>query len=99
MDHIEHAINVAGIDHVGVAADFAIQGIKESGATKENWYFPRLKNFKPSYKVQWPPWIPEVDVPNRYLNVAIGLKKRGYKFNDIEKILGLNWLRYYKEVF
>ena len=27
-----------------------------------------------------------------------GLKKRGYNFNDIEKILGLNWLRYYKEV-
>ena len=98
LDHIEHAINVAGIDHVGVAADFAIQGIKASGATKGNWYLPRLKIFKPSYKVQWPPWIPELDVPNRYLNVAEGLKKRGYKFNDIEKILGLNWLRYYKEV-
>ena len=57
LDHIEHATNVAGIDHVGVAADFAIQGIKASGATKENWYLPRLKSFKPSYKVQWPPWI------------------------------------------
>ena len=98
LDHIEHAINVAGIDHVGVAADFVIQGIKASGATKENWYLPRLKIFKPSYKVQWPPWIPELDIPNRYLNVAEGLKKRGYKFNDIEKILGLNWLRYYQEV-
>ena len=99
LDHIEHATNVAGIDHVGVAADFAIQGIKASGATKENWYLPRLKNFKPSYKVQWPPWIPEIDSPRRYLNVAEGLKKRGYTFNEIEKILGLNWLRYYKEVF
>ena len=98
LDHIEHAINVAGTDHVGVAADFAIQGIKANGATKENWYLPRLKVFKPSYKVQWPPWIPELDLPTRYLNVAEGLKKRGYKLNDIEKILGLNWLRYYKEV-
>ena len=62
------------------------------------WYLPRLKNFKPSYKVQWPPWIPELDVSNRYFNVARGLKKRGSKFDDIEKILGLNWLRYYKEV-
>ena len=32
LNHLEHAINVAGIDHVGVA-DF-IQGIKASGATK-----------------------------------------------------------------
>ncbi len=98
LDHIEHAINVAGIDHVGVAADFAIQGIKAYGATRENWYLPRLKNFKPSYKVQWPPWIPELDSSKRYLNVAEGLKRRGYTFNEIEKILGLNWLRYYKEV-
>ena len=98
LNHLEHAINVAGIDHVGVAADFAIQGIKASGATKENWYLPRLKSFKPSYKVQWPPWIPEIDSPRRYLNVAEGLRKRGYTFNEIEKILGLNWLSYYKEV-
>ena len=98
LDHIEHAINVAGIDHVGLAADFAIQGIKSSGATKENWYLPRLKNFKPSYKVQWPPWILELDTSKRYLNVASGLKKRGYKYKEIEKILGLNWLRYYSDI-
>ena len=98
LDHIEHAINIAGIDHVGLAADFAIQGIKASGATKENWYIPRLKKFKPSYKVQWPPWIPELDTSKRFLNVASGLKKRGYKYKEIEKILGLNWLRYYSEI-
>ena len=59
---------------------------------------PRLKKFKPLYKVQWPPWIPELDTSKRFLNVASGLKKRGYKYKEIEKILGLNWLRYYSEV-
>ncbi|MCB4800119.1 dipeptidase [Neotamlana laminarinivorans] len=97
VDHIEHAINVGGIDHVGVSSDFAIQGLQATGSTYENWFVPRLTRFKPSYKVQWPPWIPELDKPDRFLQVAKVLDKRGYSTGDIEKILGLNWLRFYKE--
>ena len=98
VDHIDHAVKVGGIDHVGVAADFAIQGLEKAGATRENWYIPRLTRFKPSYKVQWPPWIPELDKAERYKYVAQILDKRGYSSGDIEKILGLNWLRYFEEV-
>jgi membrane dipeptidase len=97
VDHIDHAVNIGGIDHVGVAADFAIQGLEATGATRENWYEPRLTRFKPSYKVQWPPWIPELDTTDRYRHVARLLDKRGYSTGDIEKILGLNWLRYFRE--
>ncbi|WP_372752430.1 dipeptidase [Mariniflexile sp.] len=98
VDHIDHAVKIGGIDHVGVAADFAIQGLEATGATRENWYVPRLTRFKSSYDVQWPPWIPELDKPDRYLQVAKILDKRGYKTGDIEKILGQNWLRYFGEV-
>ncbi|MDE3740294.1 dipeptidase [Maribacter polysaccharolyticus] len=97
VDHIDHAVKVGGIDHVGVAADFGIEGMQAHGATYENWYVPRLTRFKPSYKVQWPPWIPELDKPDRYLQVAKVLDKRGYSTGDIEKILGQNWLRFYNE--
>lgn len=97
VDHIDHAVNVGGIDHVGVAADFAIQGLQATGATKENWYVPRLTRFKPSYKVQWPPWVPELETTDRYRHVAKKLDQRGYSTGDIEKILGLNWLRYFRE--
>lgn len=99
VDHIDHAVKIAGIDHVGVAADFAIQGLKANGATRENWYVPRLTRFKPSYQVKWPPWIPELDTPDRYRHVVKVLDKRGYSTADIEKILGGNWLRYFREVF
>ncbi|MFT2089789.1 dipeptidase [Paraglaciecola sp. 2405UD69-4] len=98
IDHIDHAVKIGGIDHVAVASDFAVQGLEASGATKENWYTPRLTRFKPSYKVQWPAWIPELDAPERFLNVAKALDRRGYSTGDIEKILGLNWIRYYDEV-
>lgn len=97
VDHIDHAVKVGGIDHVGLASDFAIQGLEATGATRENWYVPRLTRFKPSYKVQWPPWIPELDTPDRFRHVARLLDKRGYSTGDIEKILGQNWLRFYSE--
>lgn len=97
VDHIEHAVKVGGIDHVGLSSDFAIQGIKATGSTRENWYVPRLTSFKPSYKVQWPPWIPELDTTDRYRDVARVLNKRGFSSGDIEKILGQNWIRYYRE--
>ena len=97
VDHIKHAVKVGGIDHVGLGSDFAIQGLEAAGATRENWYVPRLTRFKPSYKVQWPPWIPELDTPDRYRHVARLLDKRGFSTRDIEKILGQNWLRYFRE--
>lgn len=98
VDHIDHAVKVGGIDHVGLAADYAIEGLEANGATRENWFVPRLSRFKASYKVQWPPWIPELDSTDRYRHVTRLLEKRGYRTGEIEKILGQNFLRYYREV-
>ena len=97
LDHIDHAVKTAGLDHVGLCTDFQIHGIK-AWATKETWYEPRLKVFKPSYNVKWPPWIPDLDEPQRFRNVAHGLFRRGYSERAIEKILGENWLNYFEEV-
>jgi membrane dipeptidase len=98
LNHVDHAVQVGGIDHVGLATDFEIRGIK-SWATRENWYEPRLKSFKSSYRVRWPPWIEGLDEPERFRNVAHGLSRRGYGDEDVEKILGRNWLRYFREIF
>ncbi|MFT2092435.1 dipeptidase [Paraglaciecola sp. 2405UD69-4] len=97
VDHIEHAINVGGIDHVALASDFPIQGMMANGATKENWYTPRLTRFKPSYQVRWPAHIPELDTTDRFRNVIQVLEKRKFKAREIEKLLGLNWIRYYQD--
>ncbi len=97
LRHVDHAVKVAGIDHVGLASDYSIRGI-EATATRESWYEPRLKMFKPVYRVRWPPWIKELDPPTRYQNIARGLADRGYKSDQIEKILGGNWMRYFGEV-
>jgi membrane dipeptidase len=65
VDHIEHAIKVAGIDHVGIGSDY--DGI---GAT--------------------PVQLEDV---SSYPLITQALLDRGYKKEDIHKILGLNALR------
>lgn len=93
---IDHAVKVGGIDHVGIASDYAIRGIMATH-TRESWYVPRLTSFKPIYNVRWPPNIPELDPPTRFRTIAQGLAKRGYSTDRIEKILGANWVRYCSE--
>ena len=95
-DHIEHAVNVAGLEHVGISTDFPPQGISP-WATYENWYEPRTGFFKPSYELRWPPWIPELDTTDRYRNLMVVLERRGWKYAEIEKLYGLNWLRVLSE--
>ena len=97
LRHVDHAVKVAGIDHVGLASDYSIQGIEKTH-TRESWYVPRLSSFKPVYRVRWPPWIKELDPPERFRNIANGLATRGYTSTQIEKILGGNWTRYLAEV-
>ncbi len=95
-DHIEHAVNVAGIEHVGVSTDFPPQGISP-WATYENWYTPRTGFFKESYELRWPPWIPELDSTDRFRNLNRVLASRGWSSRDRERLLGRNWLRLFKD--
>lgn len=97
LNHVDHAVKVAGIDHVGIASDYSLRGI-EATATRESWYVPRLSSFKPVYNVRWPPWIPELDKPERFRAIARGLSRRGYRADAVERILGGNWLRYLSDV-
>jgi membrane dipeptidase len=98
LRHVDHAVKVAGIDHVALASDYSMRGI-EATQTRERWYVPRLSSFPPEYRVRWPPWITELDPPERFRTIAHGLAKRGYTSPQIEKLIGGNWLRYFTEAF
>ncbi len=72
-DHIDHVVQVAGIDHVGLGSDF--DGVRSSSFLPE-----KLKDVG--------------DLPN----LTFELMRRGYKEEDIRKILGGNILRVIGEV-
>ena len=70
IDHIDHAVKVAGIDHVGLGSDF----IARIGAPIG------------------------LETAAGYPLITYHLLKRGYKAEDIMKILGGNLLRVFSEV-
>jgi membrane dipeptidase len=70
LDHIDHAVKVAGVDHVGLGADM----------------YPRT------------PSPVGIRGAQDYPNITRGLLKREYSGQDIEKIMGGNFLRVWKRV-
>lgn len=93
--HIEHAINVAGIDHVCIGSD---RDHRRLVLTEE--YLDELKreegeNFDRS---QWPLYFEELNGPRRMETIWDGLTKRGMSEGNLEKLFGLNLQRLYTEV-
>jgi len=95
LNHIEHAIKVAGIDHVSIGSDRDHRVIEMSDE-----YIAELKreegnNFDASH---WPLFMDELNGPRRMEVIWDGLKKRGLSERKLEKVMGQNNYRIYKEV-
>lgn len=94
-EHIEHAINVAGIEHVCIGSD---RDHRRLVLTQE--YLDELKreegeNFDRS---QWPLYFEELNGPRRMETIWDGLARRGMKQGALEKLFGQNVFRLYQEV-
>ncbi len=93
--HIEHALNVAGSDHVCIGSD---RDHRRLVLTEE--YLAELKreegeNFDRS---QWPLYFEELNGPRRMETIWDGLARRGMSEGQLEKLFGLNIHRLYKDV-
>lgn len=92
LDHIDYVANLVGVDHVGIGTD-----VYES-YTKISWE-SSTKRMYPS------PWVYETMLSDGFSritdlpDVTYGLHRRGYSNEDIQKILGGNWLRVFNEVW
>jgi membrane dipeptidase len=94
-EHIEHAVNVGGIDHVCIGSD---RDHRRLVLTEE--YLEELKreegeNFDRS---QWPLYFEELNGPRRMETIWDGLAKRGMSHGHLEKLFGLNLQRLYGDV-
>lgn len=95
LDHIEHAIDVAGIEHVGIGSDRDHRVIEMSDE-----YIAELKaeegaNFN---EADWPLFMDELNGPRRMETVRAGLERRGLSPDDLEKVMGRNVYRLYRDV-
>jgi membrane dipeptidase len=97
LDTMEYAINLIGIDHVGIGSDLIVPSTLDQILTAPEWD-PKVVASIGKFEV-WPWSDGHVGFENNsgYPNVTRGLVKRGYSDADISKILGGNWMRLIKE--
>lgn len=83
--HLEYAIELVGIDHVGVSTDFSFDFADFNDELVRN---PHL--FDDSY-TRWGPiqWMP----PETFLGLAEHLRRLGWSSADIQAVLGGNFYR------
>lgn len=95
FDHLLHAINVAGAEHVCIGSDRDHRVIELSPA-----YIAELKKEEGSQvnDSELPYFIDELNGPRRMEVVWDGLVKRRVSTQDVERVMGTNLLRFYREV-
>lgn len=95
FDHLMHAIRVAGIDHVAIGSDRDHRVI-----TLTPEYVAELKREEGAQvrDNELPYFIDELNGPRRMEVVRDGLRKRGLKSDDLDKVMGGNLYRLYREV-
>jgi membrane dipeptidase len=102
--HLEHAIDVCGEDHVGLATDGQISGIEVNDAYRAESKDRFEKRQKagisaPGEAADVFTLVPEYNEPKRFLKLADDLARRGWSGNRIEKILGANFSRLFTNVW
>jgi len=108
LDHVDYAARLVGPDHVAIGTD---RGIHATRNEQEMAKLPPRRRTRRHWRSLWPPDDPLFDPAwNRSEQTAsllwtnwplltVGLVQRGYRDEDIRKIIGLNVLRVARAVF
>lgn len=97
--HIEHAVNVCGEDHVGIGTDGSVTQIDDLHAyqatlAKEIAQRQAAGISAAGERPDTYPFVVDLRGPQQFHRLAQLLAQKGYSTGRIEKILGLNFLRY-----
>jgi membrane dipeptidase len=104
IQHIEHAVNVCGEDHVGIGTDAGVAPIDrtpEFEAENREWVAYAVEDgiFQRGRPADLYTFIPDLNTADRFDTLAAMLSRRGHSDARIGKILGGNFARVMNEVW
>jgi len=104
LQHLEYLVELVGIDHVGIGSDQTITkdpNVVLARSTAYNVQFPEvIEQFTKAFGHT--PDTLTIHQPvraHRFPEVTAALLKRGWTPPDVQKVMGLNFLRVYEEVW
>ena len=97
LNHIDHVIKTTNINHVGIGSDVAYMSRNQAAEAAK---IPKLPRTRTAWRYFWPAGSLRPQ-PQARLSIAwtnwplftVGLVQRGYKDDEIQKIIGGNMLR------
>ena len=95
FDHIDHAVKVAGIDHVCIGSDRDHRVIPDTEEELKILLKEEGSQIKPD---DWPLYLDGMNGPHRMDVVRDELRKRRYSQAQIDKLMGNNVRRLYRDV-
>jgi membrane dipeptidase len=101
--HVEHALDVCGEDHVGIGTDGSISAVDITPEYKKHFADEIAERQKrgisaPGERADSYTFAPDLNTPLRFERIAELLSQRGHADARIEKILGANFARLFREV-
>jgi membrane dipeptidase len=102
MAHLIHALNVCGEDHVGIGTDGLLTSFDTSPENLKDWnaQIERRKAAGVSAPGEGPPpFVIDLNRPDRYAVIAGALRRHGYSRRVVDKVLGENFARVFEETW
>ncbi len=103
IDHVDHVVQLVGIDHVALGIDYfeGMDPLTPLEVAQEQYdSFIAAGIWSPASYPPPPYHYPAgIETPEGFPNLTAGLLRRGYGEADVRKILGENWLRIYRTVW
>jgi membrane dipeptidase len=102
LAHVDHVMNIGGEDSVCVGTDQDVVDMTAARPNEAEHHNRGLQRRRMEYpQLDWTIHhmrVPELDHPQRLLHLAQAMHNRGYKTSTIEKVIGGNYVRVFKEV-
>jgi membrane dipeptidase len=104
LDHADHMLRVLGEDHIGIGTDNGPVPPEMTPETREAWDTEQQRRIDegiaaPGEKIGFYPIVEAYNSIDRLERFADDLAKRGWTQRQLEKLLGLNFLRVYGEAW
>ena len=102
--HIEHAINICGEDHVGLGTDGGTTAVDDMtayrAAIRQEIAERRAAGIGArGENLDTLPFVEDLSGPGQFRKLIALLEQRGHKAARIEKVMGMNFVRYARDVW
>lgn len=103
LNHLRHALDVCGEDHVGIGSDQSLTPVVETPeylkAWKEGGELRKRLGYEAPDEAGRFPYMPETNSPRRLEIIASEMNKMGYADSVVEKVIGTNFERAFRDIW